>query len=101
MPDHAGPPEVSSLVFQKSIVEKAYKIDAYRQKSPEIRLLVTAFSLKSSGNVSIERDFSPNICGFDRVYFMHVPNYVIEFPSGSMKTMTGRTPESLSWRPKQ
>lgn len=99
--DHAGPLEVSSSAFQMSIDEKAEKIGVFRQKSPDIRLLVGAFSLRLSGNVSVEKDFVPNIRGFDRVYFMYAPNYVIEFPSGSVKTLTGHTPESLSWRPKQ
>jgi hypothetical protein len=100
MNDYAGPLEVSSLAFQRSIDKKSGKIAVYRQKFPDIRLIVSAFSLTSSGNVSIDKDFIPNIRGFDRVYFMHVPNYVVEFPSGSVKTMTGHTPESLSWRPK-
>lgn len=98
MKDHAGPPEISSLSFQLCIDKKAKKIPQYRNKHEDVRLLVSAFSLESSGNVSIDEDFIPNIYDFNRVYFMHAPNYVVEFPSGLVKSLTGRTPECFSRR---
>lgn len=94
--DHAGPLKEASVEIQDTIKKKANKLDTYRQKCPAIRLLVVAYSLMQSGNLSIKRDFSPDLYGFDKVYFMNFPNYVVEFPSRTVYPLTGHTSKTLS-----
>lgn len=99
MADYAGGLEISSDQLQAAIDAKAPKLLSYRNKCDEVRLLVSAFSLEASGNVSVDPVFSPNIRGFDMVYILYIPLYVVEYPSGSVATFSGHTPTSLSWRP--
>lgn len=99
MADHAGGVETCSGQLQAAIDAKAPKVLSYRNKCNEVRLLVSAFSLKTSGNVSVDSSFLPNLRGFDIVYFLFIPLYVVEYPSGSVATLSGHTPTSLSARP--
>lgn len=99
MADYAGYLEISSVQLQDAIDAKADKLLRYRKKCNEVRLLVNAFSLEASGNVSVDPTFSPDIRGFDVVYFLYSPLYVVEYPSRSIATFSGHTPASLSWRP--
>lgn len=99
MADYAGCLEISSVQFQDAIDAKANKLLVYRKKCKEVRLLVNAFSLEASGNLSVDPAFSPDIRGFDVVYFLYSPIYIVEYPSRSIATFSGHTPASLSWRP--
>lgn len=101
--DHAPHVVTSDVPLQKAINDKKEKVPAYRKKSNDIRLLVYASPFNAAENVSLREVELPNLCGFDKVYFMHIPNYVVEFSSeqdGSVTknihTFTGRTPQSFT-----
>lgn len=96
MPDKAGNLEISSNPLQAAIDAKADKLSAYRQKCKDTRLLVSANSLEASGKVSVEPTISPDIRGFDVVYFLYLPIYVIEYPSGRVVPFSSHTPTSLA-----
>jgi hypothetical protein len=99
MSDHASPIETLSKAIQKAVDAKREKVALYRTKFENVRLLVCANSLVTRGNLNVEPDFRPEIRGFDKVYFMRFPTYIVEYPSGCVKTLSGGTPESLAWRP--
>lgn len=99
LPDHASPVEVSSASVQAAITRKAGKLARYRERHQDVRLLVTAFSLVTSGNVIASPGWAPDLCGFDRVYFLHYPKYLVDFPSGRVFSPNGHTAESLAATP--
>lgn len=99
LPDHGSPVEVSSAAVQAAITRKAGKLGRYRERHQDVRLLVTAFSLVRSGNVIASPGWAPDLCGFDRVYFLHYPKYLVDFPSGRVFSPNGHTPESLAATP--
>ena len=96
MPDQAGNLEISSNPLQAAIDAKASKLSAYKHKCKDTRLLVSANSLEASGKVSVEPTTSPDIRGFDVVYFLYLPLYVVEYPSGRVVPFSSHTPGSLA-----
>lgn len=96
MEDYGGDLEISSDPLQAAIDAKAGKLPIYRERCDEVRLLVSALSLRTSGNVSVDPAYSPNLRGFDIVYFMRIPHYIVEYPSGLVATFSGHTPASLA-----
>lgn len=84
--------------LERAIDDKKDKLPAYRNKSKDIRLLVVANPFSSGTNVSLGLEKIPDLRGFNKVYFMHFPNYVVEYyteQNGSVSqkeyTLSGRT----------
>jgi hypothetical protein len=96
MPDRAGNQEISSNPLQAAIDAKAAKLSAYKHQCKDIRLLVSANSLEASGKVSVDPATPLDTRGFDAVYFLCLPFYVVEYPSGRVATFNGHTPASLA-----
>lgn len=65
--------------LQREIEAKAKKLESYRKACPDVRLLVVADRIYNSGKLELADDFSPDLCGFNAVYFVSYPMSVTPF----------------------
>lgn len=93
--DMSGPVLSGADNFQRCINAKAKKIDSYRKKTSNIRLLVVADALMNSGKASLPEGFRPDICGFDEVYYLYFPIWISVFPSDHTYSCDIRFPTRL------
>ncbi|AVZ28815.1 hypothetical protein ZMO3_ZMOp41x038 (plasmid) [Zymomonas mobilis subsp. mobilis] len=67
---------IQEIIDNKAERKKKYKI------MNDIRLLIVSSFQKSSSNALPKEGFLPDIKTFTKVYFLHTPNVVIEYPTG-------------------
>lgn len=74
--DRVGWVSDNGKFLQREIDKKAHKQADYRKVFSDVRLLVVADRTHKSGKLILENDFSPDLQGFDAVYFFSYPDSV-------------------------
>lgn len=71
-------------VIQQAIVEKAGRLQAYREASgPDVRLLVVANRIQNSGKLKLGAPIHLDLAGFSAVYFFSYPEDVHLFTASA------------------